>query len=180
MVVVQRRTRCKDRVISRIDKIFREKFLKKNHDMEDINVRIKELIDKKFNGNNSKFARKLNISEGNVRGYINNTEPKFSFFSRLFSELPEISYEWLLLGKGDMLLPSGEPHEPASGAAGEQPTGDKSGDKSPMLVADEPQGYYPTSPTEQVLRQLVSALERTIKDKEEIISLLKERQPKNP
>ena len=71
--------------------------------MEDINVRIKELIDKKFNGNNSKFARKLNISEGNVRGYINNTEPKFSFFSRLFSELPEISYEWLLLGKGDML-----------------------------------------------------------------------------
>ena len=116
--------------------------------MEDINVRIKELIDKKFNGNNSKFARKLNISEGNVRGYINNTEPKFSFFSRLFSELPGISYEWLLLGKGDMLLPSGEPHEPASGAAEEQPAGDKSGDKSPMLVADEPQGYYPTSPTE--------------------------------
>ena len=151
--------------------------------MEDINVRIKELIDKKFNGNNSKFARKLNISEGNVRGYINNTEPKFSFFSRLFSELPEISYEWLLLGKGDMLLPSGEhqehqepaavPHEPV----GEQPAG-KSGDKSSMLVADELQGYYHTSPTEQVLRQLVSALERTIKDKEEIISLLKERQPK--
>ena len=137
--------------------------------MEDINVRIKELIDKKFNGNNSKFARKLNISEGNVRGYINNTEPKFSFFSRLFSELPEISYEWLLLGKGDMLLPSGE-----------QPAGDKSCNKSSMLVADEPQGYYPTSPTEQVLRQLVSALERTIKDKEEIISLLKDRQPKTP
>ena len=151
--------------------------------MEDINVRIKELIDKKFNGNNSKFARKLNISEGNVRGYINNTEPKFSFFSRLFSELPEISYEWLLLGKGDMLLPSGEhqdpaavPHEPV----GEQAAGDKSGDKSSILVADEPQGYYPTSPTEQVLRQLVSALERTIKDKEEIISLLKDRQPKTP
>ena len=131
--------------------------------MEDINVRIKELIDKKFNGNNSKFARKLNISEGNVRGYINNTEPKFSFFSRLFSELPEISYEWLLLGKGDMLLHSGEhqepaavPHEPAS----EQPAAGISGDKSPILVADEPQGYYPISPTEQVLRQLISALER--------------------
>ena len=151
--------------------------------MEDINVRIKELIDKKFNGNNSKFARKLNISEGNVRGYINNTEPKFSFFSRLFSELPEISYEWLLLGKGDMLLPSGEPHEPAAvphEPASEQPAAGISGDKSAMLVADEPQGYYPTSPTEQVLRQLVSALERTIKDKEEIISLLKERQPKTP
>lgn len=136
--------------------------------MEDINIRIKELIDKKINGNNSKFARKLNISEGNVRGYINNTEPKFSFFSRLFSELPEISYEWLLLGKGDMLLPSGEHQEPA--AVPHEPVGEKSagksGDKSSNLVADEPQGYYPTSPTEQVLRQLISALERTIKDKE--------------
>ena len=149
--------------------------------MEDINVRIKELIDKKFNGNNSKFARKLNISEGNVRGYINNTEPKFSFFSRLFSELPDISYEWLLLGKGDMLLPSGEHpepeaghHEPASGGA----TGEQS--KSSILVADEQQGYYQTSPTEQVLRQLVSALERTIKDKEKIITMLEERQKKLP
>lgn len=146
--------------------------------MEDINVRIKELIDKKFNGNNSKFARKLNISEGNVRGYINNTEPKFSFFSRLFSELPEISYEWLLLGKGDMMLPSGELHEPASVPHEPVEEQGKSGNKSSMLVADELQGYYPTSPTEQVLRQLVSALERTIKDKEKIITLLEERQPK--
>lgn len=90
---------------------------------------------------------------------------------------PILSANYILTGKGEMLLPSGEPHEPASGAAGEQPAG-KSRDKSPILVADEPQGYYPTSPTEQVLRQLVSALERTIKEKEEIISLLKDRQPK--
>lgn len=50
--------------------------------------------------------------------------------------------------------------------------------KSQLLVADERQGYFASTPTEQVLRQLISALERTIKDKEEIISLLKERQPK--
>lgn len=79
-----------------------------------------------------------------------------------------------------MLLPTGEYQEPA--AVPHEPVGEKSagksGDKSSMIVADEPQGYYPSSPTEQVLRQLVSALERTIKDKEEIISLLKERQTK--
>ena len=79
-----------------------------------------------------------------------------------------------------MLLPTGEHQEPAAvphEQAGEQPAG-KSGDKSSKLVADEPQGYYPTSPTEQVLRQLISALERTIKDKEKIITLLEERQSK--
>lgn len=100
--------------------------------------------------------------------------------SLIVDNFPLINIYWLLLGKGDMLLPSGEPHEPAvvpHEPVGEKPAG-KSGDKSSMLVADESQGYYPTSPTEQVLRQLVSALERTIKDKEEIISLLKERQPK--
>lgn len=69
--------------------------------------------------------------------------------------------------KGDMLIQAAKQQEPASGAAGEQPSG-KSCDKSSMLVADEPQGCYPTSPTEQVLRQLVLALERTIKDKEKI------------
>ena len=79
--------------------------------------------------------------------------------------------------KGDMLIQAAKQQEPTSGAAGEQPSG-KSCDKSSVLVADEPQGYYLSSPTEQVLRQLISALERTIKDKEEIISLLKERQPK--
>lgn len=80
-----------------------------------------------------------------------------------------------------MLLPTGEHQEPAAvphEQAGEQPAGNKSRDKSSILVADEPQGYYPSSPTEQVLRQLVSALERTIKDKEKIITLLEERQLK--
>lgn len=77
--------------------------------------------------------------------------------------------------KGDKLIQAAKQQEPASGAAGEQPSG-KSCDKSSMLVADEPQGCYPTSPTEQVLRQLVLALERTIKDKEKIITLLEERQ----
>ena len=39
--------------------------------------------------------------------------------------------------KGDMLIQAAKQQEPASGAAGEQPSG-KSCDKSSMLVADEP------------------------------------------
>lgn len=125
----------------------------------------------------SEFEKSIKVSNGYVNSITKSIQP--DKLSLIVDKYPLINIYWLLLGKGDMLLPSGEPHEPASGAAGKQPAG-KSGDKSSILVADEPQGYYPTSPTEQVLRQLVSALERTIKDKEEIISLLKDRQPKTP
>lgn len=119
------------------------------------------------------------MTTSNLRGDLLFSDPNARIIAKIIQNYPNISPQWLLLGKGDMLLPSGEPHDPASGAAGEQPAG-KSGDKSAMLVADEPQGYYLSSPTEQVLRQLVSALERTIKDKEKIITLLEERQPKTP
>ena len=124
----------------------------------------------------SEFEKSIKVSNGYVNSITKSIQP--DKLSLIVDKYPLINIYWLLLGKGDMLLPSGEPHEPASGAAGEQPAGDKSGGKSAMLVADEQQGYYPSSPTEQVLRQLVSALERTIKDKEKIITLLEERQPK--
>ena len=132
----------------------------------------------------SEIERKISASKGVLyKAVKNNTDISAKWIGALVENYPILSANYILTGKGEMLLPSGEhqepaavPHEPAS----EQPAAGISGDKSAMLVADEPQGYYPTSPTEQVLRQLVSALERTIKDKEEIISLLKERQPKTP
>ena len=119
----------------------------------------------------SEFEKSIKVSNGYVNSITKSIQP--DKLSLIVDKYPLINIYWLLFGKGDMLLPFGEPHEPA----GEQTDG-KSGDKSAMLVADEPQGYYLSSPTEQVLRQLISALERTIKDKEEIISLLKERQSK--
>ena len=127
----------------------------------------------------SEFEKSIKVSNGYVNSITKSIQP--DKLSLIVDKYPLINIYWLLLGKGDMLLPSGEHQEPAAvphEQAGEQPAGNKSRDKSSILVADEPQGYYPTSPTEQVLRQLVSALERTIKDKEEIISLLKKRQPK--
>lgn len=126
------------------------------------------------------FCKKVSMTTSNLRGDLLFSDPNARIIAKIIQNYPNISPQWLLLGKGDMLFSSGEHQEPA--AVPHEPVGEKSagksGDKSSMIVADEPQGYYPTSPTEQVLRQLISALERTIKDKEEIISLLKERQPK--
>ena len=117
----------------------------------------------------SEIERKISASKGVIyKAVKNNTDISAKWIGALVENYPILSANYILTGKGDMLLPKGEHHEPAGEYHAE--------DKSSILVADEPQGYYPTSPTEQVLRQLVSALERTIKDKEEIISLLKERQ----
>ena len=121
----------------------------------------------------SEFEKSIKVSNGYVNSITKSIPP--DKLSLIVDKYPLINIYWLLLGKGGMLLPAGEHQEPEAGRhepIGEQPAGDKSS----ILVADEQQGYYPTSPTEQVLRQLVSALERTIKDKEKIITLLEERQ----
>ena len=130
----------------------------------------------------SEIERKISASKGVLyKAVKNNTDISAKWIGVLVENYPILSANYILTGKGEMLLPSVEHQEPAAvphEPAGEQPAGDKSGDKSPMAVADEPQGYYSSSPTEQVLRQLVSALERTIKDKEKIIAMLEDRQTK--
>lgn len=115
----------------------------------------------------SEFEKAIKVSNGYVNSITKSIPP--DKLSLIVDNFPLINIYWLLLGKGDMLLSGGaapEPEASETGATGEA--------NSLPVVADERQGYYASTPTEQVLRQLVSALERTINDKEEIISLLKE------
>ncbi|QTV06025.1 LexA family transcriptional regulator [Faecalibacter bovis] len=72
--------------------------------MTTINERIKLLVEYYSGGNNSKFANELDISEANVRNYISKTEPKFSVLEKIAKKF-EISFEWLLLGEGEMHKP---------------------------------------------------------------------------
>jgi len=69
--------------------------------MNAINARIQLLIEHYANGNNSRFAGMIGISEANVRNYLKGTQPKFDFIAAI-AEKFEINYEWLLLGKGTM------------------------------------------------------------------------------
>lgn len=68
-----------------------------------ISNRIKELVNHFADGNNSKFASIIGTSEANIRNYINGRMPKFEIISSI-ATLFEINYEWLLTGKGDMLI----------------------------------------------------------------------------
>lgn len=122
-----------------------------------------------------KSREKISASKGVIYKAIkNNTDISAKWIGALVENYPILSANYILTGKGDMLLSGGaaapEPEIPEIGAAGEA--------NSLPVVADERQEYYRSTPTEQVLRQLVSALERTIKDKDKIISLLEEKQSK--
>ncbi len=70
--------------------------------MNNISLRIKELVDKFGDGKNSKLAAILGTSEANIRNYISGRQPKYDFLFSLISKL-EINYEWLFTGEGDML-----------------------------------------------------------------------------
>lgn len=76
-----------------------------------ISHRISDLVVHFAEGNNTKFAAAIGTSEANIRNYINGTAPKFDIIASI-AETFEISYEWLLLGKGSMLIPTRRVSEP--------------------------------------------------------------------
>ena len=81
-----------------------------------ISNRIKEVVAHFCNGNNRKFASIIETGETNIRNYIAGRQPKFEVISSIASKF-EINCEWLLTGKGDMLLSDKE--KPVSGVVGE-------------------------------------------------------------
>lgn len=78
----------------------------------DISNRIKEVVAHFCNGNNRKFASIIETGEANIRNYIAGRQPKFEVISSIASKF-EINCEWLLTGKGEMLLSNEE--KPISG-----------------------------------------------------------------
>jgi len=69
--------------------------------MSTIHERIKVLVDRFADGNNSKFAILTDTSEANIRNYIKDVQPKFSFLQNVANKF-EINCEWLLTGKSEM------------------------------------------------------------------------------
>ncbi|MEA1848996.1 hypothetical protein U9K52_08750 [Chryseobacterium sp. MHB01] len=70
--------------------------------MNSINFRIKKIVDDLYGGRNTNFANSIGVDEANIRNYLKGTEPKHSFFEKIF-ENTNISVKWLITGKGNML-----------------------------------------------------------------------------
>lgn len=66
--------------------------------MSTINEKINDIAIKKYNGNNSSFAKDMKTSEANIRNYRKNTIPKLDFIVKLH-QLFELNFEYLLSEK---------------------------------------------------------------------------------
>ncbi len=69
---------------------------------QDIGLRISELVNHFANGVNTRFAEMVGTSEANIRNYRNGKMPKYDFIYNICDRF-EINFEWLILGKGEML-----------------------------------------------------------------------------
>ena len=69
---------------------------------ETIHERISQLVDKYGDGKNTVFASLIGSNEANVRGYRNNTMPKYDFLEKIARSF-DINLKWLLTGEGSML-----------------------------------------------------------------------------
>jgi hypothetical protein len=84
-----------------------------------ISLRISAIINDLFDGNKSEFARTVGISEAAVRSYMANTIPKADVLEKIASKTA-ISCEWLILGRGNMIVQATEIAPPSESALEER------------------------------------------------------------
>lgn len=70
-----------------------------------INARIMELIDARFQGKKSHFARFLGVSPSVVDNIVGKrySKPSFELITKI-SSIEDLSLDWLITGKGEMFL----------------------------------------------------------------------------
>lgn len=71
--------------------------------MENIQNRIKQIVEIKYNNTPSRMAEALDVNQGGFSTMIKgNTSPNSNVVIKILSLHPEISAEWLMRGKGEM------------------------------------------------------------------------------
>ena len=109
----------------------------------------------------SAFEKSIGVGNAYVNSISQSIQPDKLLL--IVEKYPDLNIEWLIIGKGEMLK-----SYPGSQLPAHSPQPDEH-------LSEPSAGYYPTSVSQenQLLRQHIIALERTIRDKEEIIRLLK-------
>lgn len=121
-----------------------------------INKRINTIAKELFNDNNVRFAETMDTSEANIRNYRSKTIPKIDFIIKLHEKL-EISFEWILLNRGEMKKSSYVK------------------EKDPLTIAAEQQLDYLITTKDEIIKafkQSIKSQEVTIKSQEKTIQSL--------
>lgn len=67
-----------------------------------IGHRIQQLVDVFAKGKKTLFAARMGVNESSIRSYIMGVQPKSDFLEKVVLEL-EVSADWLLTGRGEMM-----------------------------------------------------------------------------
>ena len=80
---------------------------KKEKKMSTINERIKEVIDRFFGGSTKEFADKAGVKYQTIINIIGERQstPSSATIESIANSIAELNVEWLLLGKGEIVLP---------------------------------------------------------------------------
>ena len=132
--------------------------------MSDIVQRISEFA-KNQNITIAEIERKISASKGVLSRAINNkTDISAKWIGLLVENYPNLSKEYILTGQGEMIINTEQSNSQTADIAADE-------------LAEQASEYAKTDLATEVLllRQHIAALERTIRDKEEIIHLLKQK-----
>lgn len=79
---------------------------KDSSDTFNVNIRILDLI-KHLRLSQAAFGESIGVSSGRMSNIIRfRNRPDFEFLSKVLEKYPEVSSEWLMLGKGSMKKPN--------------------------------------------------------------------------
>jgi hypothetical protein len=124
-----------------------------------ISDRLTYLIKNHFKTDYAKFARSISLSKTSLSNLNTDWQPGFRFFDNISKTYPEINMNWLIRGDGEMLL--GEHAQPQSTTPKEQTISNDPEIAALQAIIQNHEAY-------------IAALQATISDKTEIISLLRQ------
>ena len=89
--------------------------------MSDFQTRLKQLIDHRFDGKWTHFARDAALSQGSVNNYLRgSTTPGYKQITQI-CEVSHVNANWLILGEGPMFRDEPHSESPQGEVAQEQP-----------------------------------------------------------
>lgn len=93
-----------------------------------VNQRIEELVNKYSEGNVSQFAKMIGVSHTSIASMLpggRESKPGYEILAKITDAIPAISSDWLLKGKGDMLVKGEQPGNASNNMTGNNNTGNQ-------------------------------------------------------
>jgi hypothetical protein len=132
----------------------------KIEEIGDVQDRVERLVNHFSKGNKAAFGRKADIQSGVLAGILGGrrNKPSFELLQKLLTAYPSVEPNWLLFGRGPMLIGSPSPVSKYSGNVGQVPVLSTQ-DDVPVVIFNDKQLKYFFKRHEEFKPELVSYYE---------------------